>query len=93
MLMGASVLLPVFLPWLDRCRVKSIRYRSWIYKIALFAFVISFIVLGYVGLQAPTPENALLARVFSAVYFAFFIFMPYYTKDEKTKPVPTRVTT
>ncbi len=92
LLMGAAVLLPVFLPWLDRCRVKSIRYRSVVYKIALFAFAVSFIVLGYVGLQAPTEENARIARIFSVVYFAFFVLMPFYTKDEKTKPVPTRVT-
>jgi len=91
-LMGAAVLLPVFLPWLDKCRVKSIRYRSVVYKVALFAFAVSFIVLGYVGLQAPTAENARIARIFAVVYFAFFVLMPFYTKDEKTRPVPTRVT-
>jgi len=91
-LMGTSVMLPIFLPWLDRCRVKSIRYRSNVYKFALFCFAVSFIVLGYVGLQPPTPQYALIARIFSAVYFAFFLLMPFYTKDEKTKPVPTRVT-
>jgi len=37
----ASVLLPAFLPWLDRARVRSIRYRGWIYKLALTLFVIS----------------------------------------------------
>jgi ubiquinol-cytochrome c reductase cytochrome b subunit len=91
-LMGAAVLLPFFLPWLDRCRVKSIRYRSWIYKTALVLFVVSFLVLGYIGLQAPTPLNAVLSRVFSVVYFAFFVLMPFYSSMEKTKPVPTRVT-
>ena len=91
-LMGSSVMLPVFLPWLDRCRVKSIRYRSGVYKFALFAFAVSFIVLGYIGLQPPTPEYTLMARVFAAVYFAFFLLMPFYTANEKTKPVPTRVT-
>jgi len=92
LLMGASVLLPVFLPWLDKCRVKSIRYRSAVYKLALTCFSISFVVLGYVGLQPPTPQNALIARIFAVVYFAFFVLMPFYTKDEKTRPVPTRVT-
>lgn len=91
-LMGTSVMLPIFLPWLDRCRVKSIRYRSGVYKFALFAFAVAFIVLGYVGLQPPTPQYALVARIFAVVYFAFFLLMPFYTKDEKTKPVPTRVT-
>jgi ubiquinol-cytochrome c reductase cytochrome b subunit len=92
MLMGAAVLLPVFLPWLDRCRVKSIRYRSSFYKLALMVFAVAFVVLGYLGLQAPTPQFVLVTRIFTAVYFAFFVFMPYYTSFEKTKPVPTRVT-
>lgn len=92
LLMGAAVLLPCFLPWLDRCRVKSIRYRSGVYKFALMVFAISFVVLGYIGLQPPTPQYVLFSRIFAAIYFAFFLLMPYYTKDEKTKPVPTRVT-
>jgi ubiquinol-cytochrome c reductase cytochrome b subunit len=91
-LMGAAVMLPFFLPWLDRCKVKSIRYRSWIYKTALTLFAISFIALGYLGLQTTTDIYILLARVFTVVYFAFFILMPYYSAIETTKPVPTRVT-
>jgi ubiquinol-cytochrome c reductase cytochrome b subunit len=92
LLMGAAVLLPLFLPWLDRCRVKSIRYRSWTYKLALGAFAISFVALGYLGLQPATGLNPLLSRVFAVPYFAFFVLMPFYTRHEKTKPVPTRVT-
>jgi ubiquinol-cytochrome c reductase cytochrome b subunit len=91
-LMGSAVLLPFFLPWLDQCKVKSIRYRSWVYKVALMVFAVSFIVLGYVGLQPPTPQNAVIARIFAIIYFAFFLLMPLYTRNEKTKPVPTRVT-
>jgi ubiquinol-cytochrome c reductase cytochrome b subunit len=91
-LMGAAVLLPIFLPWLDRCRVKSIRYRSFTYKIALAVFAVSFVALGYLGLQPATGLNPLLSRVFTVPYFAFFVLMPFYTRHEKTKPVPTRVT-
>ncbi|WP_405227676.1 cytochrome b [Lentisalinibacter sediminis] len=90
-LMGAAVLLPLFLPWLDRCKVRSIRYRGAIYKGALAAFVVSFIVLGYLGVQPATGLYTLLARIFTVVYFAFFLLMPFYTKIEKTKPVPERV--
>ncbi|MGB5245818.1 MAG: cytochrome bc complex cytochrome b subunit [Woeseia sp.] len=90
-LMGAAVLLPLFLPWLDRSRVKSIRYRGWIYRSALALFAISFIVLGWLGLQAATPLYVMLARVFSVIYFGFFLLMPYYTTIDKTKPVPDRV--
>ena len=90
-LMGAAVVLPVFLPWLDRSRVKSIRYRGWIYRLALALFVVSFLLLGWLGLQPAEGVYVILARIFSVVYFAFFLLMPYYTVIDKTKPVPDRV--
>ena len=90
--MGAAILILFALPWLDRSPVKSIRYRSPIYKWVLGVFVISFIMLGWLGVQPVTPLNALLARVFTALYFAFFILMPWYTSIGKTKEVPERVT-
>jgi len=90
-LMAGSVLLPVFLPWLDRARVKSIRYRGWIYKMALGLFVISFIVLGWLGMQPAEGIYVLMARIFAVIYFGFFLLMPYYTTIDKTKPVPDRV--
>jgi len=91
-LMGLAVLLPAFLPWLDRCRVKSMRYRSWVYKAALAVFAVSFLALGYVGLQPATGIYPLLSQIFTVLYFSFFLLMPFYTRYEKTKPVPTRVT-
>ena len=90
-LFGLSVILPLFLPWLDRSRVKSIRYRGWIYKSALTLFVVTFFALGWLGLQPATPAFVTAARIFSVLYFAFFLLMPYYTTIDKTKPVPERV--
>ena len=90
--MGASLLILFFLPWLDRSPVKSIRYRSPIYKWVLGIFVISFIMLGWLGMQSVTPLNVFLARVFTILYFAFFILMPWYTSIGKTKEVPERLT-
>ena len=90
--MGAALLIFFALPWLDRSPVKSIRYRSPIYKWALAIFVVSFVMLGWLGVQPVTPLNALLARIFTALYFAFFILMPWYTSIGKTKEVPKRVT-
>jgi ubiquinol-cytochrome c reductase cytochrome b subunit len=86
-----AVALPIFLPWLDRCRVRSIRYRGWMYKTALSVFVVTFVTLGWLGLQAATPTYVLLARIFSVLYFLFFLLMPFYTAKDKTKPVPDRV--
>jgi len=90
--MGATLFVLFFLPWLDRSPVKSIRYRSPIYKWVLGIFVISFIMLGWLGMQSVTPLNVFLARVFTALYFAFFILMPWYTSIGKTKEVPERLT-
>jgi ubiquinol-cytochrome c reductase cytochrome b subunit len=91
-LMGIAVLLFVFLPWLDRSKVKSIRYRGPIFKFFITAFAISFLALGYLGMQPPTPAFTMASRVFALVYFAFFLLMPWYTRIDKTKPVPSRVT-
>ena len=90
--MGLAVMIFFLLPWLDRGKVKSIRYRGAVYKWWLAAFVISFLVLGYLGVLPPTAERTLLARVLTIVYFLFFILMPWYTKIDKTKPEPERVT-
>ena len=90
--MGLAVLLPLFLPWLDRSKVKSIRYRGWIYKFALTTFVISFISLGVLGVLPADGIYVLMARFFSVLYFAFFVLMPYFSMIDKTKPVPDRVT-
>ncbi len=90
--MGAAVFMLFLLPWLDRSPVKSIRYKGVIGKAAIGAFVVAFIGLGYLGLKPPTPTYTLLARLFTVVYFAFFILMPWYSKRDETKPVPERVT-
>jgi ubiquinol-cytochrome c reductase cytochrome b subunit len=81
-----------FLPWLDKSPVKSIRYRGGLYKTFIGIFVISFLALGYLGLNAATTTNTYLSRLFSILYFLFFLLMPWYTRVDKTKPVPERVT-
>jgi len=103
---GGAVVILFFLPWLDRCAVKSIRFRpDWhVYLYAIF--VVDFFVLGYLG---TVPSNVwgqfsnsipviggvdkatVVARIFTITYFLFFALMPYYSKKDKTKPVPTRV--
>ncbi|MFA7094886.1 MAG: cytochrome b N-terminal domain-containing protein [Gammaproteobacteria bacterium] len=90
--MGGAIALLFVLPWLDRSPVKSIRYRGVLFKSALAVFTISFIGLAYLGTQPATPALTNLARVFAVLYFAFFLLMPIYSKLDKTKPVPERVT-
>ncbi|WP_351009646.1 cytochrome bc complex cytochrome b subunit [Shewanella sp. S1-58-MNA-CIBAN-0166] len=90
--MGLSIAVLFLLPWLDRSKVKSIRYRSMIHKINIAQFTVSFIILGYLGVVPATPELTIAARVFTFTYFAFFVALWVYSKNEKTKEVPTRVT-
>jgi len=91
-LMGLAVVSFFFLPWLDRSKVRSVRYRGWLYKGFLTAFAISFIALGYLGLMPATPAYTNAARIFAVIYFLFFFLMPWYTRIDQTKPVPDRVT-
>jgi ubiquinol-cytochrome c reductase cytochrome b subunit len=90
--MGGAIVVLFFLPWLDRSPVKSIRYRGTAYKVMLGIFVVSFVALGYLGTQPATPLMTNFARVFSLLYFGFFVALLILPKFEKTKPVPDRVT-
>ena len=90
--MGAAIFIFFALPWLDRSPVKSIRYRSPYYKWALGIFVISFVMLGWLGIKPVTPTYALLGRIFTVLYFSYFLLMPWYTSIGKVKEVPERVT-
>ena len=91
--MALSIVCLVVLPWLDRSPVKSTRYRPLTWKIALTVFAVSFVVLGYLGLKPAEGIYVLLARIFTALYFAFFVLMPFYTRGESTARVPERITT
>jgi ubiquinol-cytochrome c reductase cytochrome b subunit len=90
--MFGAIAIMFVLPWLDRSPVKSVRYKGPIFKIWLAIFVVSFVILAWLGMQASTPAKTLLAQIFTALYFAFFLLMPWYSKIDKTKPVPERVT-
>jgi len=90
--MFAAILILFFLPWLDRSEVKSIRYKGMLSKIAIGVFAVTFIALAWLGLESATPAKTLLAQIFTVLYFLFFLLMPIYSKLDKTKPVPERVT-
>ncbi|MCZ6826291.1 MAG: cytochrome bc complex cytochrome b subunit [Gammaproteobacteria bacterium] len=92
LLMGAAIVMLFILPWLDRSPVKSIRYRGWIFRLAVALFAVSFVALGYLGMQPVSATLTLAARVFATIYFLFFLLMPFYTRWDRTKKVPDRVT-
>jgi len=91
-LMGLSVVLFFFLPWLDRSPVNSIRYRGWMFKTALTLFTVNFLVLGYLGTQPASGLKVIIAGVGTIIYLLFFLLMPWYTSLDKTKPLPERLT-
>lgn len=96
--MGASQVIFFLLPWLDRSPVKSIRYKGPIFKSALTIFVLSFVILGFLGTKATTYAffdlipGALVAQICTILYFCFFLLMPIYSRMDKCKPEPERVT-
>ncbi|MFP2770086.1 cytochrome b [Oceanisphaera sp. KMM 10153] len=91
-LMGLSIAVLFVLPWLDRCKVRSFRYRSKLHLLNIIQFVICFIILGVLGALPSTSLLTLLAQICSFGYFAFFVLLFFYSKNEKTKPLPERVT-
>ena len=90
--MGAAIAILFVLPWLDKSPVRSMRYKGWLSRIALAIFVVSFVILGYLGLVPATEGRTMVAQILTVLYFLYFILMPFYTRMEKTKPVPERVT-
>ena len=90
--MGAAIFVLFILPWIDRCSVKSIRYRGKSYKILLTLFVISFFGLGYIGMNPATPVLTWVGRLFTFIYFGFFVALYFTSANEKTKEPPDRVT-
>ena len=90
--MASAIAVMFVLPWLDRSRVRSIRYKGIYSKIAIAAFVVSFVGLAYLGHEAVTPLRTIMSRLLTFTYFAFFLLMPFYSKFEETKRLPERVT-
>jgi ubiquinol-cytochrome c reductase cytochrome b subunit len=91
-LMGLATLIFFPLPWLDQSAVKSVRYKGPLFKAALGIFVVVFLVLGYYGTQPVTDAGTRISQVGTLLYFAFFILMPWYSRMDRTSPVPARVT-
>jgi len=91
LLMGASIAVLFALPWLDRSPVRSIRYKGIVSKCFLFLFILSFFILGYLGMVPPSSGKTFLAQICSIIYFSFFISMPIYTSLETCENPPKRV--
>ncbi|AHE51246.1 MULTISPECIES: cytochrome bc complex cytochrome b subunit [Aeromonas] len=91
-MMGLSIVVLFLLPWLDRCKVRSVRYRSTLHKLNIAQFVVCFVILGVLGVLPSTPMLTLIAQLCTLGYFGFFVLLFFYSKNESTKPLPERVT-
>jgi ubiquinol-cytochrome c reductase cytochrome b subunit len=91
MVMGGAVIILFFLPWLDHCAVKSIRFKPTWHAYLYTLFVINFIVLGYLGIKPPSQINERISQIGTLFYFGFFLLMPWWSRLGETKPVPARV--
>jgi ubiquinol-cytochrome c reductase cytochrome b subunit len=90
--MGGAVIILFFLPWLDNSPVRSIRYRPGWHKWVYGVFVVNFFVLGYLGVQPPSPLGERVSQIGTLFYFGFFLLMPWWSRLGEFKPVPDRIT-
>ena len=89
--MGGAIIILFFVPWLDASKSKSYRYRGNLSKLLLALFVVCFLVLGYLGAVPPTEGRKLLAQACTLGYFAFFVFMPIWTRIDTHTVPPSRL--
>ena len=90
--MFGSILILLFIPWLDTSRIRSSRYRP-IFKWFMILFFISVIALGYLGGKPPEGIYVIMARIFTVYYFAFFlIIMPIVGVIETPSAMPRSIT-
>jgi len=83
--MGAAIVVLFFLPWLDRSPVKSIRYKGWLPKVMLLSFAAIFVILGYLGVKAPSDGRTVLSQLGTTFYFVFFFTMPIWSNPQSPK--------
>ena len=90
--MAAAIAILFVLPWLDRSPVRSIRYKGMFSRVAILMLAAVFIILGYLGVKAPTAARTVLTQICTILYFSYFIGIYFWTRIESTKPEPDRIT-
>lgn len=88
----SSIVVLLFIPWLDRSKVKSARYRP-LYKLFFWLFIADVVFLGWLGSQPISNATILSAQIATAYYFVFFlVIMPFLPKFERNLTVPKSIT-
>ena len=91
LIMALAIVVLFFLPWLDRSPVKSIRYRRWPYKLMLGLFAMTFVVLGWLGMQSGSELQKMMAQILTGFYFFYFVWLFFYSRNETYHEVPERI--
>ena len=89
--MFAAIFVLMFLPWLDKSKVRSATFRP-IYKKLFWILVFTVLMLGYLGAKPPDGVYLFLSRLGTAYYFIhFLILLPLIGRYEKTDPLPQSI--
>jgi ubiquinol-cytochrome c reductase cytochrome b/c1 subunit len=89
--MFSSILILVFLPWLDTAKTRSSKYRP-LAKQFFWMFVIVGLLLGYLGSKPPEGIYVIAGRILTACYFAYFlIVLPLLSRIEKPRQLPNSI--
>ncbi len=89
--MFASLIILFFLPWLDKSKVRSAKYRP-LYRQFFWLLVLVCLTLGVCGSQPPEGAWLTVARLATAWYFIhFLVILPLLGLLEKPKPMPSSI--
>jgi ubiquinol-cytochrome c reductase cytochrome b subunit len=89
--MGGSIVLLLFLPWLDTSKVRSLRFRP-VMRWWFWILVLDVIVLGFVGANPPEGFWITLGQIATFYYFLhFLVITPLTGKLERPRPQPASI--
>lgn len=80
-----SVLIWLFLPWLDQAGMRSLRYRPWWHRYCIYGFVLDCIWLAYSSLHPLNSIAIVMAKAGVIIYFIFFLGMPWWSRWGKSR--------
>ncbi len=89
--MFASILILLFMPWLDGSKVKSSRFRP-IYAMFFWIFFLDCLVLGYIGGKPAEGVFVIMGQWATFYYFVhFLVIVPLVSRLERPKAPPESI--
>ncbi|TNE39586.1 MAG: cytochrome b/b6 [Alphaproteobacteria bacterium] len=90
-LMFGAIAVLFALPWLDKSRIRSARFRP-VYKMIFWIFVLDCVALTYLGSKPPEGMYIYYGRIATAYYFIhMLILLPLVGLLETPKPLPASI--